>query len=98
MFSSIPTQSHQETNPKSQGMSICDVMTCFLLQFFPVDRAVVLSQLDTISNGSPSRSAGMPYVPLCTPSKGNTTYPPYHQHPLIQPIAITFFPGKVEGF
>ena len=78
-----------------QGMSICNVMTCFRAAgVFPVDRTVVLSQLDTIGTSSPSRSTGMPHVPFCTPRKGDTTQPT----PASTAQAITFSPGEVEGF
>ena len=56
----------------------------------------MLSQLDTISNSSPSCSTGIPYVPFCIPSKDNTAYPPPPSTDTAQ--AITFSPGEVEGF
>ena len=69
-----------------QGMSIS----------FPVDKTVVLSQLDASSTTSSSHTTGMPYVPFCTPRKGGPRQPAPASSDHAK--AITFPPGEVEGF
>ena len=63
---------------------------------FPVDKTVVLSQLDASSTTSPSHTTGMPYVPFCTPRKGGPRQPAPASSDHAK--AITFSPGEVEGF
>ena len=80
-----------------QGMSISNVTSCFRAAgVFPVDKTVVLSQLDASSTTSPSHTTGMPYVPFCTPRKGGPSQPAPASTDQAQ--AITFSPGEVEGF
>ena len=80
-----------------QAMTISNVMACFhAVGVFPVDKTIVLSQLDTINASSPSRSTDMPYVPFCTPSRNDTSLPIPASTDTAQ--AITFSPGEVEGF
>ena len=77
-----------------QGMTIANVTSCFrAVGVYPVDKSAAMSQLD-ISNG-PSCSTGVPYVPLCTPSKGTAQPAPAYAH---SAQAIMFSPGEVEGF
>ena len=80
-----------------RGMTISNVIACFRL-VYPLDKQVVVSQLPCENGMSPTREVPMPYVPFCTPRRGETPGPRAADDESLKHTMATYSSDEIESF
>ena len=81
-----------------KGMAMSNVIGCFRgVGVYPVDRRVVLTQLETPDN--PPSPKPTPFVPFCTPRRNTSAIPPSTEPPPHTPfsrVEMEYFHSRLK--